>query len=145
MRLQEDPSELLCKRMAWSVAQTIRRHLSCVVKTSLWKVAVPHEAPEPFTGVGGLKVPMHPLRKVVKGEGFLCFLYPTAHGLGRALVVLSECSPPMGREPPLCWLAPSCQPVQLEQLRALVEGWHARQRWRGVAENSALTEALSPS
>jgi len=49
--------------------------------------ALAHEAPQTFNGIGGLDMPMHPLRKVVKREGFLFFLCQTAHGFWIPLAV----------------------------------------------------------
>lgn len=62
--------------------------------------ALAHEVPQTFNGIGGLDMPMHPLRKAVKREGFLFFLCQTAHGFWIPLAVFGECSPPIGREPP---------------------------------------------
>ena len=46
-----------------------------------------HIAEQTFNGIGGPDMPMHPLRKVVKREGFLFFLCQTAHGFWIALAV----------------------------------------------------------
>jgi hypothetical protein len=74
------------------VAQTMVRQLISVVNTSIWKVALPHEASQALDGIGGANRPMHALWEVVKGEGLVFFLAQTAHRLGIAVAVLGECS-----------------------------------------------------
>ena len=61
------------------MAQTIVRQLVSVVKTSIWEVALPHEASETFDGIGRLNVSVQSGRKVVKRQQVLFILSQAAH------------------------------------------------------------------
>jgi hypothetical protein len=74
--------------MSWIVAQTMVRQLVSVVNTSIWEVALPHIAEQTFDGIGGLNMPMHGGRKLVKGQEVLFILSQTSHRLWIALSVL---------------------------------------------------------
>src|SRR2546422_4091195 len=50
--------------------------------------ALTHIAKETFDGIGGLNMPMHGLRKLVKGQEVLFILSQTSHRLWIALSVL---------------------------------------------------------
>src|SRR5215472_12253808 len=71
------------------VAQTMLRQLISVVNTSIWKVALPYEAPQAFDGVGAANRPMHRLWKVIKGERVVFFLTQTAHRFRIACAILA--------------------------------------------------------
>ena len=87
--------------------------------------ALSHITEEALNGIGGLNVPVHALRELVKGHEVLFVLSQAAYGFGIAHSVLGECSLPVGSTPLVCSVAPKCQRVQLEPLPALVWGWHS--------------------
>ena len=75
---------------------------------------LPHITEETLNSIGGLNVPMHALRKLVKREGLLFFLSQTSHRFWIALALLGF----EGRQLDQCllfgWLIPDADEFSLD-------------------------------
>ena len=85
--------------------------------------ALLHIAEQTLNRIRGLNMPMHVLRKLVKGEGLLFILSETAHRFGIAFAIFGGSRPPVGSMPPVYWADPRCRRVRLAPRHALVAGW----------------------
>jgi hypothetical protein len=81
--------------------------------------ALSHEASQTFDGIGGLKVPVYHLRKLVKREGLLFLFSQASHRFGIAFPIFGGSRPPIGRVPPVSSVAAKSPRVQLEPHCAL--------------------------
>lgn len=56
---------------------------------------------EAFESMGGLNISVYSLRKLVKRQGLLFLFSQASHCFGIAFPIFGECSPPIGRVPPV--------------------------------------------
>ena len=90
---------------------------------------LPHIAEQTFNGIGGPDMPMHPLRKVVKREGFFFFLCQTAHGFWIALALFGFAGHELDHGLLFCRLVPDAHEFGLD---------HATLAARNSVEDVAL-------
>jgi hypothetical protein len=100
--------------MSWMVAQTIARQLLSKVQHIDLIGTLPHEASQAFNSVGRLNVPVHHLRKSIKGQEMLFVLSQASHRLWIALAILGFEGAQLSQGLLFCRLIPDANQFSLD-------------------------------
>ena len=116
-------SEILCKRMSWSVAQTIVRQLVSKVQDVDLIGALANIAEQTLDGIGCLNVSVHVLRKRIKGQQVLFVLSQASYRFWIALAVFGFEGGQLSQGLLFCRLLPDANEFSLDV------GYFLSRRW----------------